>query len=461
MAHLPSFAAVAVAVSTALLVGSAHSQTVAEQPVAQTEPAPGQGSQGAGAPQAYAFHAQSTLVDQGTFAFTSPYRGANSLDPGSRSRETVDLTLFAGVRLWKGAEFWITPEVDQGFGLSNTLGVAGFPSGEAYKVGKVEPYVQLQRAFLRQTFDLGGKTSSVDPDQMVLGGARTDSRLVLSAGKFSVGDVFDTNTYAHDPRGDFLNWSIIDAGSFDYAANAWGYTYGMAGEWYQGPWTMRLGLFDMSKDPNGERPDDHFTRFQIVAEGERRFELLGRPGSVKVTGYDSRARMGDFADAIRLGDATDTTPNVLSVRRYHGHAGVSFDVQQQVTDDLGVFTRGGWADGHQQSYEFTDIDRTIGAGLSLAGKRWGRGDDTVGLAAVANGISRDFQAYLDAGGLGILVGDGRLPHPGAEKIIETYYDWATSKLLHVTLDYQFIENPAYNRDRGPASILAVRVHVAI
>ena len=464
-----------------LLAGSAQGQTPAASPALQDSPPPAQPppvenpaqpseappaaktqpAEAPAPPQGYAVHAQATFTDQGTLGFASPYRGANSLDPAARSRETVDATLFAGVELWRGAEAWITPEIDQGFGLSNTLGVAGFPSGEAYKVGKIEPYVQLQRAFVRQTVDLGGPSLAVDPDQMVLGASHTDNRLVLTAGKFSVGDVFDTNVYAHDPRGDFLNWSLIDAGSFDYAANAWGYTYGLAGEWYQGPWTLRLGLFDMSKDPNGERPDDDFTEFQMIAEGERRFDLFGRPGSIKFTGYDSRARMGDFADAIRLGEATGATPNVLDVRRYRGHAGVSFNLQQQVGDDLGLFARGGWADGHQQAYEFTDIDETISAGLSIAGKRWGRADDVIGLAGVANGISKDFQAYLAAGGLGILVGDGRLPHPGTEAIMETYYDWAQSKLLHVTLDYQFVQNPAYNRDRGPVSILALRVHVAM
>ncbi len=403
--------------------------------------------------------AQSTFLDQGTLRFRSPYVGPNSLNPGARGRETFDATLFGGVKPWKGAEIWLDPELDQGFGLSDTFGIAGFPSGEAYKVGKQKPYIRVQRLFLRQTFDLGGRSEKLDGDQNLFAATHTDNRLVLWAGKMSVGDLFDTNKYAHDPRGDFFNWSIIDAGSFDYAADAWGYTYGLAGEWYRGPWTLRVGLYDMSKAPNGEALEDTFAQFQMLVEGERRFQLFGQPGKLKITGFDSRARMGDFADAIRLGEAANSNPDVLLVRAYRSHAGVSFNLEQQVTDDLGVFARGGWADGHQQAYEFTDIDRTFSAGLSLAGKRWGRPDDLIGLAGVENEISSDFKAYLSDGGLGILIGDGQLTSAGPEKILETYYNLAAAKFAHVTFDYQFVDNPAYNRQRGPVSILAIRLHL--
>ncbi len=420
---------------------------------------PDGGAQGDAPPQAWVLQAQSTFVDQGTFRFRSPYAGPNSLNPGTRSRETFDATLYGGLRLWRGAEVWIDPEIDQGFGLSDTLGVAGFPSGEAYKVGQLTPYIRLQRFFLRQTVDLGGKSEKVDPDQNVLGSERTQNRLVFTAGKISVGDVFDTNTYAHDPRGDFLNWSIIDAGSFDYAADAWGYTYGMAGEWYQGPWVARLGLFDLSKVPNGERPDDRFTQFETDIEGERDYDLFGHTGKFKLTGFVNRARMGDFADAVRLADETGETPSVNLVQRYRTHAGVSFNLEQQASKTVGVFLRGGYADGHQQIYEFADIDRTLSGGVSVGGDRWGRADDTVGVAGVLNNVSRDYKAYLNAGGLGVLIGDGRLPHPGGERILETYYSARLAKFVKVTLDYQFVQNPAYNTDRGPVSILGLRLHL--
>jgi len=299
----------------------------------------------AAAPQAWAAHVQFTDVTQFHPAFHSAFQGPNSLQPAAMGDATNDLTVYLGVRPWAGAEIWADPEIDQGFGLSNTLGVAGFPSGEAYKVGQSTPYLKLQRLFLRQTIDLGGKRETVDPDINQLGGSRTENRIVLTVGKFSVGDVFDTNRYAHDPRGDFLNWTIIDTGTFDYAADAWGYSYGAAAEWYQGDWTLRGGLFDLSTVPNSQTLDPKFDQFQTIAELERRFTIAGQPGAVRVTGFLTRGRMGHFDDALALVALTGQPANVALVRKYSSRGGVGVSLEQQVSDDLGVFARAGWAEG--------------------------------------------------------------------------------------------------------------------
>ncbi len=410
------------------------------------------------AAQAFALHAQGTLTLQAHPAFTSPYRGPQSLDPGARGDETADLTVYAGVRAWAGAELWIAPEIDQGFGLSDTLGVAGFPSGEAYKVGQRDPYLKLQRLFLRQTIDLGGPQAKADADLMTLAGSHAEDRLVITAGKLSVADVFDANRYAHDPRQDFMNWALIDTGSFDYAADAWGYTYGVAGEWYTGPWTVRAGLFDLSETPNSAALDARFDQFQTVLEVERRYSLGGQAGKAALTGFLTRGRMGSFDAATDLARATGLPADIAAVRRYQSRTGLSLNVEQAVGDTLGVFLRAGEADGRQEPYEFADIDRTIAAGLSQSGKPWGRAGDAAGLAFVVNDISAAHQAYLAAGGTGILVGDGRLPHPGPETIVETYYNLAVVAGLHATADYQFVGNPAYNRDRGPVSVFGLRLH---
>ena len=224
----------------------------------------------------FAFHGQATFLGQYDPPFRAPYSGPNSLTPNT-VRETADVTLYAGVRLWKDAEAWINPEIDQGFGLSGTLGVAGFTSGEAYKVGADFPYTRLHRAFVRQTIDLGGEVQKVDAGLNQFSGSQTSDRLVLTAGKFSVGDIFDTNKYAHDPRADFMNWSIIDTGTFDYAADAWAYTVGAAAEWYQGLWTLRAGLFDLSTAPNATTLDSHFGQFQSIGEIERRYSSGTNP----------------------------------------------------------------------------------------------------------------------------------------------------------------------------------------
>jgi high affinity Mn2+ porin len=405
----------------------------------------------------FAIHGQLTYVEQETDSFTAPYRGPNSLSPNS-GRETVDATLFIGSRLWPGAEGWVVPELDQGFGLDNTLGVAGFPSGEAYKVGKNEPYLRLPRAFVRQTVNLDGAEEVVEaaPDQ--LGGTRSADRWVFTVGKFAVTDIFDTNQYAHDPRSDFFNWSVIDAGTFDYAADAWGFTVGVAAERYEGSWTLRAGVFDLSNIPNSPHLEPGFHEFQIDAEIEKRYELFGQTGRVLVTGFDSRARMALLDQAIALAEATGTTPDPANVRRYRSRLGASLDLEQPLSPDLGVFARVGKAAGNVEVYEFADIDRSLQVGAAIDGRRWHRTGDTIGVAAIDNGISAVREQYLNAGGLGILIGDGRLPHPGAEQIIETYYSFAARSWAHLGLDYQWVKNPAYNTDRGPVSIFAVRLH---
>ncbi len=191
-----------------------------------------------------------------------------------------DVTLYAGFRLWKGAELWIDPEIDQGFGLGDTHGAAGFPNGESYKLGLAYPYARVQRYFVRETIDLGGDTQKVDEDTNVFAGSTTADRLVLTFGKFSVTDLFDTNKYANSPKTDFLNWSVINAGTFDYAGDAWGFTYGAAAEWYTGRWTLRAGIFDLSNGPaGGDTPeayglDPTFSNFELVGEIEERHELL-------------------------------------------------------------------------------------------------------------------------------------------------------------------------------------------
>ncbi len=431
----------------------------ADQPV--RPPKAGEPAPAAAAPvdQRWAIHGQATFVDQGTLPFRSPYRGPNSLDAGARGRETIDATVYLGFKPWTGAEIWVNQEVDQGFGLNDTLGAAGFPSAEAYKVGKSDPYLRLQRAFIRQTLDLGGERETADPDQNQFGGSRTADRLVFTVGKFGAVDIFDNNRFAHDPRGDFLNWSVDDTGSFDYAADAWGYTVGAAAEWYQGQWTVRAAVFDLSDVPNSTTLDGRFSQFQLVGELERRFKIAGRDGKVEVTGFLSRGRMGTYADAIAA--AGGGAPDTASVRRYASRPGVSANLEQRLTDHLGFFARAGVSNGDYETYEFTDIDASVAAGLSLSGDRWGRKDDTVALAVVQNEISKIHRQYLADGGLGVLIGDGRLPHYGPERIVEAYYTAAVSKALKITFDGQVIDNIAYNRDRGPAAILAVRLHAQL
>jgi high affinity Mn2+ porin len=404
----------------------------------------------------FSLHGQTTLVSQYALPFRAPYSGQNSLAPNS-GRETFDLDLYVGFRPWEGGEIWINPEVDQGFGLSGTFGVAGFPSAEAYKVGSAYPYARIPRAFLRQTIDLGGETQKVEAGINQFAESQTSDRLVITVGKFSVVDIFDSNKYAHDPRNDFLNWTLVNTGAFDYAADAWAFTYGAAIEWYTGPWTVRGGIFDGPVVPNSTNLDPSFGQFQMVGEVERRYSVWDQPGKIAVTGYLTRARMGNFQDAVNVAAATGQTPDLALVRTYTSKTGIAANWEQQIIPGVGLFARAGYTPGNLEVYAFTDADRTLSGGASLSGQLWNRPGDTLGIAGILNTISASHQAYLAAGGLTALIGDGQLPHPGPEKILEVYYSlpiytWTLS------FDYQFVTNPAYNRDRGPVSIVATRIH---
>jgi high affinity Mn2+ porin len=406
----------------------------------------------------WAIHGQITLLEQFHPAFASPYRGTNSLDPASRGDETTALTLDFGGRPWAGGEIWADPEVDQGFGLSDTLGIAAFPSGEAYKVGSAAPYFRLQRLFLRQTFDLGGDDQNVDAGINQFAGSRTADNLVVTAGKFSVVDIFDTNDYAHDPSKDFFNWALIDSGAFDYAADSWGYSYGGAAELSVDWWTLRAGMFDLSKVPNGKHLETGFRQFEIVAEGEERHKLFGRDGKLKILGFLNRGWMGSYNDAVALADGTGTVPSTALVRNYKSRPGVAMNFQQQVADDLGLFARISYNDGSEETYEFTEVNRGLATGVSLKGASWNRKDDSVGAGYVVDGISHAAQRYFAEGGLGILIGDGRLPHYGLENGLESYYSAQLASWFAATADYQLIVNPAYNPGRGPVSIFGLRLH---
>lgn len=414
-----------------------------------------------GIPQDWAIYGQSTLMLQYHPGFGSRTpTGPQSLETGRRGNETFDATLYLGVRLWRGAEFWINPEADQGFGLQNTTGAAGYFSGEAYKVGQRDPYVRLPRAFLRQTVNLGGETEKIEPDLNVLGGSQTANRLVLTAGKFGVTDVFDTNKYAHDPRVDFANWALIDSGAFDYAADAWGSTYGASVEWYRDWWTLRAGLFDLSVTPNSKYLDmrpGH--QFEVVVEAEERHTILGQPGKLKLLVYANRGQMVRLVDFTRAVATTGVAPGMASLRRLQTRTGFAVNLEQSLTGDLGMFARLSSSDGRYETFDFTDIDRSVAAGLVLQGTRWARPDDVAGVGIAFNEISRERLNFLRAGGLGVLVGDGKgLPaNAGAEQLLEAYYNAAIVKALHVTLDYQILNHPAYNSGRGPVHVFGLRV----
>lgn len=408
---------------------------------------------------AWALHGQSTLVYQYHPAFDSLCRREHSLAPSAQGKETVDVTLYGGLRLGHGTELWIAPEIDQGFGLSDTLGVAGFPSAEAYKVGSTSPYGRVHRAFVRQTFDFAGEAVQIPDDLMQLKGTHSSNRLVITAGKFSVVDVFDSNSYAHDPRNDFLNWSVVDGAAFDYAANAWGYTYGIAAEGYRGSTALRVGLFDVSKVPNSTELDPRvLPQYQVAMELEQRYALGQRAGAVRLLAFGMHAQLGIYDEATTIARGTGQPADIAAVRRTHTKVGLMLNVEQALTQQIGAFARVSANQGRYEAFDFTDVNRSYGGGVSITGGSWHRADDRLGAALAINQSSGAAHRFFDAGGLGIVVGDGRLPHPGSEEIAEVFYRFSVLRGTHVSLDYQYVRNPGYNTDRGPVSVIGARVH---
>jgi high affinity Mn2+ porin len=409
------------------------------------------------ASETWSLHGQFTNVTQRNSAFHAPYSGPNSLLPSRVRRETTDVTLYLGRRLWPGGELYLNPEMNQGFGLSETRGVAGFPSGEAYKIGNNRPYYRLQRAFLRQVIRLDGGDDSVEGAANQLAGTRPTNNVTVTLGKFSVVDIFDNNRYAHDPRSDFLNWANIDSGVFDYAANALGYTAGAAIEWNQSWWTLRAGFFDLSDEPNSSGLDGRFRQNEWVGEFEARHRLFGQAGKVKLLGFVNRGDMGRYDDAVLLAQQMGAAPDTSLVRRMARRSGMVVNIEQALAPDLGMFLRAGLNGGSKEAFDFTDINRSVSGGISLKGDRWGRHVDTVGVAVAMHGLSSAARGYFAAGGHGLLVGDGQLRY-GTERIAEAYYKWQVHERLAVSVDFQYIVNPAYNRDRGPVSVLGLRAH---
>lgn len=411
--------------------------------------------------EAASLHFQETTVTQGHPHFHAPYSGGNSLQPASEVHSSITSTLFGGVRAWPGAELYLNPELSGGSGLSQARGVAGFPNGETFRVGSAVPVIYLARLFLRQTFELGGERVRVDPDLDQLGGMHDSRRLTLTAGRFGVADLFDDNTFSHDPRTQFLNWALMSAGAWDYPADTRGYTWGLAADYtIEGVWSLRAAAVLVPKQANGLEMDTQLTQAEgLVAESEWHYSFGPRRGAARALIFLNRARMGSYDQAIAA--TAGAQPDITGTRRAGRiKGGFAINAEQAVTEDLGAFVRLSWNDGKNETWAFTEIDHSAALGVVQRGTPWLRPGDEFGLALIAQGISTPHRRYLAAGGLGFILGDGAL-HYGPEGVLEAYYRLALTRLVAFSPDYQFILHPAYNSDRGPVHVLGLRMHVEL
>jgi high affinity Mn2+ porin len=401
-------------------------------------------------------HAQGTIVTQTHDVFPSPYIGPLSLLPKEPAATTETATVFLDVRLWQGGEIVFDPEISGGKGLSGTSGLAGFPNGEATRVGAPEPTPYIARLFYRQTWELSGEQEKVEDGPNQIAGTRPIDRVVVTVGKMAATDIADNNLYSRDPRTQMLNWALWANGAWDYPANVRGYTYGIALEFNTLFWALHYGIFGEPSVANGAPIDPHIVKANgQILELEERWGLNDQPGRLREWVFANQAHMGKYSEAL---EEMPVDPDVTLTRTYRFKYGFGMNVEQQLARDVGVWARAGWNDGHSESWAFTAIDRTGAVGLWLKGRWWKRPNDEVGLAGAVNGLERSHREYLAAGGLDFIIGDGRLNY-APEQIIEMYYDWQIIKGIFATVDFQGVNHPAYNADRGPVAIGALRVHM--
>jgi len=434
-------------------------------------------------PENWNAHGQFTWIWQRKDAFAAAYTdlngSPNSLRPEKERSYTTSATAFLGLRTWKGGELYFVPEMIAELPLSGLHGLGGsIQNAELEKNGTRDPTFYRSRLFLRQTWALGGESSRVESGPMQLGEAVDSRRVVLSAGNLAIIDVFDKNAYAGDVRQQFLNMNFLTHAAFDFAADARGYTWGLAGEYYRDEWALRLGRFMVPKDPNQLALDTRIMKyFGDQFEIERAHALFGQPGKVRLLAFRNVENMARWDDAVgafasdpgrnattcntfNYGSANASAPDLCWARKRNVKVGLGVNIEQALAEDVGVFFRTLRADGRTEVYAFTSTDSSFSAGTLIKGRRWGRERDTLGIGLAENTLSSAHVAYLAAGGIDAFIGDGRINY-APEKAFETFYNLNLTRHLWFTLDFQHIVDPAYNADRGPVNIYGIRMHAEL
>ena len=411
-------------------------------------------------PERWNLYYQATSIGQYHGAFTSPYEDYFSLQGRPEAEASLTTTLFFGFLLARNTQFYFDPEMAGGRGFSNTDGLANFPNGEMPRVQTATPKPYLARLYLTQDFGFGDRREAVESDENQLAGSRPATRYSITLGRFTVTDFFDNNRYTHDPRTQFMGWGVMYNGAWDYAADTRGYTWGWVHELHFPRWSLRYASAAMPKVANGEQFDRRLFRDRSdMFEGELRSQVHKHDGAIRLLNYVNHADMGNYAEAIRLARQAHTIPDVVATRRIGTlKYGFGVSAEQELVKDVGIFGRLGWNDGKTESFAFTAIDRLATLGISVGGSRWKRPDDVAASEVTVAGLSAVHSQYLALGGLDFLIGDGALRY-GPETIWESYYSARLFRGFFATLGAEHVDNPAYNRDRGPLWVGTLRLHV--
>jgi len=422
--------------------------------------APADGNASAADPETWNLYYQATSIGQHHGTFNSPYSGPLSLQDYPERDVSITTTLFFGLRLGQGTQFFFDPEIAGGKGFSNVDGLANPSNGELPRVASATPKPYIARLYISHDFGFGDAVEHFDSDENQLAGDRPMNRYTVTVGRFSNSDFFDGNNFTHDPRTQFMAWGLMYNGAWDYPADTRGYTWGIVNEFHTRDWSFRYGVTAEPSVANGGRFDRRlFVDQGQTFEEERRYSVGSHAGAIRVLEFVNHTRSGSYVDAVDGAEQTGTTPVVQSIRRpgtlKYG-TGVSFD--QELSSDVGLFARLGWNDGKTEDFAFTAIDRLAEAGVSVKGTRWKRKDDVVATSFAASGVSGAHAVYLTQGGLDFLIGDGKLNY-APEYLWESYYNARIVRGLSATFDLQHYNNPAFNRDRGPVWVESIRLHL--
>ena len=406
--------------------------------------------------QSLNFHFQQTSIIQYHPSISAMYSGKNSLSSNAENATSITSTFFIGLKVFNGTEIVFNPELAGGQGISGSTGIAGFPNGEVYRVSNPTPTFSIARFFIRKTIGLGGGSENLEDLPNQLASVCDSKRLVISFGKLSLSDIFDDNSYSHDPRSQFFNWALWSSVAWDYPADTKGYTYAIVTEFIQPDFAVRAAVAMEPTTANGMEMDmDLKNAFGIVLELEKSFYINNRKGISRILLYQNRAHMGSYSEAI---NNPVYNLDITKTDEYgRTKSGFAINNEFSLTDNIGTFLKYSWNDGKTETWAFTEIDRALSLGFLFNHLKIIRNDDEIGLACAINGLSDEHKEYLSKGGYGFIIGDGALNY-ALETIFELYYKTVLFDHLSITPDYQFVINPAYNKDRGPVNIFSLRAH---
>ncbi len=411
-------------------------------------------------------HGQTTYINQRYNNFTASYSGLNSMSSNKSMSYTWSGTLFFGARILPDTDVYFNPEVFSGVPFSGLDGLAGFTNGEANKAAGSQAKFYSARAFVRHTINQEGDKVELADEANQISQIVSSNRVVLTGGQFSVLDIFDDSTYAKDPRVQFMNWGNLTYLAYDYTADARGYSWGLAGEWYRENWVFRAARMLAPKDPNGR--DLNWQIFQSYGdqvEVERQHNIGGLPGKVSVLAYRNKMVLARFQDATNYvlqnnAQGTQAINNVRTNEQFK--TGIGINGEQAITKTVGIYGRAFTSDGHTETMSFTEADNSLSVGVSINGLNWNREKDTIGISMMQNGLSSYRRQYLQAGGVSYFIGDYAGPNQTIsykpEQIAELYYNALLVKNVLFGVNYQHVNNPAYNSARGPVQIYSFRVH---